>query len=131
MGAIRYKDTVMGRPASKVLAAGQAQELWLERSLPFMKRYTGQKALYEAIAKTQAKLQRRGILDRLRPGSGQEQHAQAPEVVEAKPQVEPVSQPVAPLRPPVEKPVEKPVAEKPPAPVVKPVRPVEHSEPQP
>lgn len=92
-----------------------------------MKRYTGQKALYEAIAKTQAKLQRRGILERLRPGNGMEEHSQAPVVEEAKPQLEAVSLPVEPLRPLVE----KPVAERPPAPVVRAVRPVEHPEPQP
>ncbi len=84
-----------------------------------MKRYTGQKALYEAIAKTQAKLQRRGILERLRPGNDKEPYAE-PVMEEPEPQVEL-------LRPPVE----KPVAEKPPVPVAKPVRPVEYSEPQP
>ncbi len=92
-----------------------------------MKRYTGQKALYEAIAKTQAKLQRRGILERLRPGNGQEPYGQPPAAEEPEPQVEPVKLQVEPLRPPVE----KPVAEKPPAPVIKPVRPVEYPEPQP
>jgi len=84
-----------------------------------MKRYTGQKALYEAIARTQAKYRRRGILERLHPGDGG-QEVQPPVVEEPKLQVEPVR----PL-------VEKPVAEKPPEPVVKHVRPVEHSEPQP
>jgi hypothetical protein len=78
-----------------------------------MKRYTGQKALYEVIAKTQAKYRRRGILERLRPGnSGQE--ARSPAAEEPKPQQ------VEPLRPAVEKL---------PEPIVKPVRPMEHSEP--
>lgn len=92
-----------------------------------MKRYTGQKALYEAIAKTQAKLQRRGILERLRPGDSKEKCAPLAAVEEPKPPVEPVSVPVEPLRPLAE----KPVAEKPPVPVARPVRPVEHREPQP
>ncbi len=91
-----------------------------------MKRYTGQKALYEAIAKTQAKYRRRGILERLHPGNGG-QEAEPPAVEEPKPQAEPVRIQVEPLRPPVE----RPVAEKLPEPLVKPVRPVERPEPQP
>jgi len=91
-----------------------------------MKRYTGQKALYEAIARTQAKYQRRGILERLHVGSGRPE-VQPPVVEEPKPQAEPVKLQVEPVKPSVE----KPVAEKPPAPVVKPVRPVEHPDPQP
>jgi hypothetical protein len=92
-----------------------------------MKRYTGQKALYEAIARTQAKLQRRGILERLHPGNEKEKYAQPPVVEEPEPQVGPVKAEAAPAKPPVE----KPVVEKLPAPVVRPVRPVEHPEPQP
>jgi hypothetical protein len=91
-----------------------------------MRRYTGQKALYEAIARTQAKLQRRGILERLHTGNGGPEEA-PPAVETPKPQAEPVSVQVEPVKPPVE----KPVAEKPFVPVVKPVRPVEHAEPQP
>ncbi|RPJ20309.1 MAG: hypothetical protein EHM35_19630, partial [Planctomycetaceae bacterium] len=87
-----------------------------------MKRYTGQKALYEAIAKTQAKYRRRGILERLHPGNGG-QEAEPPVMEEPKLQVEPVKLQVEPLRPPV--------AEKLPEPIAKPVRPVERPELQP
>ena len=81
-----------------------------------MRRYTGQKALYEAIARTQAKLQRRGILERLHSGNSGQDPAPAVE--------EPPKPPVEPIKPPVE----TPVAEKPPAAAVKPVRPIEHAE---
>jgi hypothetical protein len=94
-----------------------------------MKRYTGQKALYEAIARTQAKMQRRGILERLHPGNGKEVDAQPP-VEPPKPQMEPVKPQVEPVKPPIE----KVVVEKPPAPapvLIKPVRPVEHPDTQP
>jgi hypothetical protein len=101
-----------------------------------MKRYTGQKALYEAIARTQAKMQRRGILERLHPGNGKEVDAQPP-VEPPKPHVEPPKPPVEAVRPPVEVVVEEVLAEvveKPPAPApvpIKPVRPLEHADPQP
>jgi len=90
-----------------------------------MRRYTGQKPLYEAIARTQAKLQRRGILERLHPGN--EKQEASPAVETPKPPAEPAKVQVEPVKPPVE----KPVAEKAPAPASKPVRPVEPAEPQP
>jgi len=86
-----------------------------------MKRYAGQRALYEAISRTRKKSRRRGILERLHPGNGDKavEAADSPVAEEPKPQVEPVKPPV-----------EKPVAEKPPAPVVvKSVRPVERPDP--
>jgi len=88
-----------------------------------MKRYAGQRALYEAISRTRAKSRRRSILERLHTGNGNKavETADTPVVEEAKPQVVPVE----PVRPPTE----RPVAEKPPAPVVKPVRPVERPDP--
>jgi len=84
-----------------------------------MKRYAGQRALYEAISRTRAKSRRRGILELLHPGNGNKavETADAPVVEEAKLQVAPV-EPVTPA-------MERPVVEKPPAPVVKPVRSVE------
>jgi len=93
-----------------------------------MKRYTGQKALYEAIARTQAKMQRRGILERLHPGNDKEVNAQPP-VEPPKPQMEPVKPRMEPVKPPVEKVVERPPAST--AVLIKPVRPVEHPDPQP
>jgi hypothetical protein len=93
-----------------------------------MKRYTGQKALYEAIARTQAKMQRRGILERLHPGSGKEADAQPP-ADPPRPWVEPPKPPAEAVRPSAEEVAEKPL---PPAPVpIKPVRPAEHADPQP
>jgi hypothetical protein len=85
-----------------------------------MKRYAGQRALYEAISRTRAKSRRRSILERLHPGNGNKavETADTPVVEEAKPQV-------APVKPPTE----RPVAEKPPAPVVKLARPVERPDP--
>jgi hypothetical protein len=58
--------TVTGR-RGRVLAAGPVQGLWLERAA-VMKAH--RQALYEAIARTQAKCQRRGISERFDPGNG-------------------------------------------------------------
>lgn len=84
-----------------------------------MKRYTGQKALYEAINRSQGKTERRGgILERLRPIlSG----ASTPAPKESKPQVEPAPTPTERPKAPVEKPQ---AATERPAPVSRP-RPVE------
>jgi hypothetical protein len=88
-----------------------------------MKRYAGQRALYEAISRTRAKSRRRGILELLHPGNGNKtvETAETPAVEEAKLQVAPVES--------VKPPMERPVAEKPPAPVVKPARLVERPDP--
>jgi hypothetical protein len=79
-----------------------------------MKRYTGQKALYEAISRSRAKAKRGNILERFLPEAAR-QEKPAPE--EGQPQVEPISAssdalPVAKEPPPL------PVAEKPREPVV-------------
>jgi outer membrane biosynthesis protein TonB len=100
-----------------MLAAGGSKTL-VGTELAVMKRYTGQKALYEAIARTQAKARRHGILERLYPGNGKDQHEEPAVVEEPKAQV-PVQ--VEPVKPPEE----KLIVEKLPSPVVKPpVRPV-------
>ena len=77
-----------------------------------MKRYTGQKALYEAISRSQSKAKRGGILERLRPQTAKQDE---PAREEPKPPAEQV-----------ETPAEGPPAteERPEPPVVKP-RPVE------
>ncbi|MBN1506788.1 MAG: hypothetical protein JW955_08075 [Sedimentisphaerales bacterium] len=93
-----------------------------------MKRHTGQKALYEAIARTQAKMRRRGILERLRPGSDKKVDGQPP-VEPPKSETEPAKSPVEAAGFPVEKAVEKLPAQAPAS--VKPVRPVEQADPQP
>jgi hypothetical protein len=89
-----------------------------------MRRYTGQKALYEAIARTKAKSQRRGILDLLHPSNNRVEQAEPtpapptaveeplktaaepnPAVEPAKPRVEAVRPRVEPIKPPESKPV--------------------------
>jgi len=124
-GGILYKDAVMSRPGVEMLAVGGSRTL-VGTELAVMKRYTGQKALYEAIARTRAKSQRRGILERLYPGGVREEPVEPPAAEEPKPQP-PVR--VEPIKPPEP----KPVVEKPPAPVFKPiVRPVaDEPKPQP
>ena len=108
-----------------MLAAGGSRTL-VGTELAVMKRYTGQKALYEAIARTRAKSKRRGILERLHPGGVREEPVEPPVVEELEP--EPPVQ-VEAVKAPEPKPV---VVEKPPAPVVKPVRPVmEEPKPEP
>lgn len=116
-----------------------------------MKRYTGQKALYEAIARTRAKSQRRGILELLHPGNGKEEAPAAAVESVVDELMPPVSQvEIEPAKVPEKKPEKKPelkpepepeleldpdpvvVVEKPPAPVVKPVRPaLDEPRPQP
>lgn len=83
-----------------------------------MKRYTGQKALYEAIARTRAKSQRRGILEWLHPGNAKGEDVEQSVVEAPKPQIQ-----VEPIKPPV--------VEKPPAPAIKPIRPAEVQRPEP
>jgi hypothetical protein len=83
-----------------------------------MKRYTGQKALYEAISRSRAKAKRGNILERLLPEVARPEKADSPE---GQPQVEPTSAPPD-APPPVakESPRPAPVVEKPrEAPVVK------------
>ena len=53
-----------------------------------MKRYTGQKALYEAISRSRAKAKRGNILEKFLPEAAR-QEKPAPE--EGQPQVEPIS----------------------------------------
>jgi len=88
-----------------------------------MKRYAGQRALYEAISRTRAKSRRRGILELLHPGNGKKavETTDTPVVEEAKPQLAPVE--------PVKPAMERPVAEKMPAPAVKPGRLLERPDP--
>jgi hypothetical protein len=88
-----------------------------------MKRYAGQRALYEAISRTRAKSRRRSILEWLHPGNGKKavEAADAPAVEAAQPQVAPVE--------PVKPATERHAADEPSAPVVKAVRPVERLDP--
>jgi hypothetical protein len=80
-----------------------------------MKRYTGQKALYEAISRSRAKAKHGNILERFLPESIRQENAVPPEG--EQPPAEPV--PTADTTPPVAKEPPKPVVEKePPKPVV-------------
>jgi hypothetical protein len=107
--------------------------------LASMRRYTGQKALYEAIARTKTKSQRRGILDLLHPSSNKVEQAEptsAPAVVEEPPKiaaeptpaVEPAKprvdrmEPVRPRVEPTKPPESKPVMHRPTAVVDKPLK---------
>ncbi|MBM4024618.1 MAG: hypothetical protein FJ280_04330 [Planctomycetes bacterium] len=65
-----------------------------------MKRYTGQKALYEAISRSRAKAKRGSILERLRPETNGRETVAPPE------EPPPVEAPVEAPRPPAEKPRE-------------------------
>ena len=79
-----------GRRKAEVLAGLGGPDNLVGTELASMRRYAGQKALYEAIARTKAKSQRRGILDLLHPGNSrveQEEPASAPTVVEEPPKV--------------------------------------------
>jgi hypothetical protein len=109
-----------------------------------MRRYTGQKALYEAIAKTKAKSQRRSILELLHPANAKAQQAEpapAPSGVEepvdaaaeAKPAVEPVksrAEAAPPRVEPTKGPESKPAVHKAP-PADKPAEVAEQVNPQP
>jgi len=79
-----------------------------------MKRYTGQKALYEAISRSRAKAKRGSILERLRPETtGPEK----PAPQEGQSQVGPVEAP-AETTPPAAKEPQRPPLEKPREPVI-------------
>ncbi len=79
-----------------------------------MKRYTGQKALYEAISRSRAKAKRGNILERFLPEAVQQEKPGLPEEpLPVEPAAVPVDQPAAVVSEPPQVP---PVPEKPPEP---------------
>ena len=64
---MKYKESFGVRHGGGLWPSRPGKGLVAATELKAMKRYTGQKALYEAISRSQSKAKRGGILERLRP----------------------------------------------------------------